>query len=295
MLLLLPFPLLCRAKIDSTYIDAFSQNTAAKFFLGNKFTSLTYQPSGQDPIVYNPDAKLDLGIGLSWKGWGGSISYGIGLGEKRTESFDWQYHHYNRHFMFDVYGQFYKGFSFENSDNEEVAYYPDMKISKLDGLFLYGFNGNKYSFRAAFNQSEKQLRSAGSFLLGANVDYTKITLPEGVVSDRLKLKHNFFAGPAGGYTYTWVIKERYYISALAVVGFNLGIDDLKNEFDVYPAVFPRLSAGYNAETWSISISGIFNNVYVSYANDENLSINTGTSRITFVKRFDFNPSFLKKK
>ncbi len=257
---------------------------------------MQHQPADGDRIRYGPGTKIDFGIGASWNGLGGSISYSVGLENTESQTVDWQYHHYHRHFFFDVYGQSYHGF-YQNmkDENTDDVFFPEMKVVRLGGSLQYGFNGNKFSFRAALGHNEKQLKSAGSFLLGANFNYTRVTMPESFASEEFTLRHNYFAGPIAGYAYTWVIKKDYYISLLASAGINVGLDNLKNEFDVYPVYFPRISAGYNAETWSVAMTGIFTNVNISYTENGRLNLDAGSAQITFIKRFHFQPPFCKKK
>ena len=110
---------------------------------------------------------------------------------------------------------------------------------------------------------------------------------------------NIQFGVSLGYAYTWVVNKRLYFSGSVAVGANIGADKFnklgkKEEWKVYPTVFPRFSAGYNHDNWSLGLSFVMNRVYVMYSQQSKMAFDTGSMQISFIKRFDTLDSVIKK-
>ncbi len=289
------------SQVDSSYIGFFDRKTSIRPYFIEKFTALSHEVNGNgDEIEYRPNTPMGIGIGATYKNISLSGGYGFNFmrdKEKgKTKSIDFQYHHYARKFVIDFFFQNYKGFYTEDSD-EEYTLYPDIKLIQYGTFAQYIFNGNKFSYQAAYNQNEKQLKSAGSFLLGGGIYYNKAASDSTLVFINSRRLNNFQFGVSGGYAYTWVPNKRIFVSGSISVGVNVGTEGIrrvgKEKFKIYPTAFPRFSMGYNHDTWSIGLSTVINRVYIVYSGDSKMSFDTGVIQLSFIKRFDVLP-LLKK-
>lgn len=281
------------AQVDSDYICDFDQEFAAKFFVSQRYITLVDEFSSERGLVYAPNTPLGIGVGLSWKGMGISFRYGFDflrgdVSRGETKSFDFQYHYYDRKMIYDFIWQNYKGFYIENNNNNYTLF-PNLGLSKL-GLFgQYVLKGNQFSYRAVFDQSERQLQSIGSFLLGGSIHYARVRFNKSFEID----KSVYQFGPNIGYAYTWVFKKDYFISGSLTTGITAGFGDSDNKVDINPILLYKFASGYNSETWSVNFSFIVNKVYVSHV-EERINLNSGDFQVGFIKRFNSRSKILKR-
>ncbi|MDU1903688.1 MAG: DUF4421 family protein [Dysgonomonas sp.] len=300
VLLLLSVSSYSYSQINYNYIEPFDQKVALKGFLAKKFLFLFHEYNDKDARTYMPNNPFEIGLGLSINNTAISFGYGYGFNFLRdrergkTSSFDFQFHHYGRKYTFDIFFQKYKGFYMED-DNSDVDFElcPDLKVQKYGVDAQYIFNNKKFSYKAAFSQSERQLRSAGSFLLGGGAYYTYIESDTSFIYNEKNYLKNFQFGVSGGYTYTWVIKRDYFINLSITGGVHFGNETIdrigKDKLEIYPSVFPRMSMGYNKEKWSIAFSYLGNMIFPAFAENNNLGLMSGNFQFTYTHRFDSTP------
>jgi len=211
---------------------------------------------------------------------------------------DFQYHYYGRKIVGDVFFQNYKGFYvMEDEKKKIIQLHPDIKLAQYGLSGQYVFNHKKYSYRAAFHQREKQVRSTGSFHLGAGVYYNYLSGDEELVVNQHNEISNYQVGISGGYAHTFVIKKDFFIAIDAAVGVNVVADQFGHLFkssDLSPSFFPRAALGYNSQTWSISVNAVTNRIMVSNTQNANLMFDTGRMNLRFIKRFEAAPKILRK-
>ncbi|WP_306349756.1 DUF4421 domain-containing protein [Flavobacterium sp. '19STA2R22 D10 B1'] len=282
------------SQIDTTYIGKFKHEFSVEIYLAKKYTSLRYD--GKDITEnYLPNTPINIGIGLSWKGFGLSISHGFNFlrdtKRGKTRALDLQYHYYGRKLVLDFFGQNYKGLYLENgNEGKSLEIFPDVQLVQIGVFGQYVFNGNKFSYRAAFDQSERQLKSAGSLLVGGGVYYNRI-----LINDETDTKRSSYQfGPNVGYAYNQVIRKDFYVSGSLSFGVNGGVDENSSKLNYYPNVFGRFSTGYNAESWSVNFSYVDNRLYIMYIESDPVSMSTGKFQLIFVKRFDSKSKILKR-
>ncbi len=308
-LLLFPINIL-RAQVDTSYVVKFKRELALQAYLSKKYTSLSYQfPSEYNEHEYMPNSRTRLGVGVMWKAFALYLGYGFKFlndaDKGNTKSLDLQLHYYGRRFLIDFFGQNYQGFYMEYPEKSgNYVLRPDLKIFQYGVVGQYVFNGNKFSYTAAFNQDEWQKRSAGSFHLGLGLYYSLMMadssyLLGGTIVNHQELR-SVLVGPNLGYAYTFVIGRRFFITPSLTVGLHVGftsVDKWQNkDVDAYPAVFPRIALGYNAERWALCLSYTNNKVSTAKSEDATLKLNTGSLLLIFSRRFSFHPKipdFLK--
>ena len=109
-----------------------------------------------------------------------------------------------------------------DADAKNVSVWDDMKINTLilDGFYM--LNGKRFSYAAAYDQSVVQLRSAGSFMLGAmyyqsDVDYAqRKNAPVVQLNGRTGKFKIQEAGVGFGYSYNWVPVKNLMVNVTAM-------------------------------------------------------------------------------
>lgn len=308
ILLIFLLPYLCEAQSDTTYIKPFTNKLSLRSYLSLKFISMQQETNGEVK-TFTPNTPMNLGVGISINNTIVDFSYGYGLGFMReddkgkTKAFDFQIHNYGRKFIIDLFIQKYRGFYTADKSDKNIELYPDLTIQQYGAFGQYVFNNKKFSYKAAFNQNEIQLKSSGSFLLGGGIYFTKIGSDSSFVYKSKNSLRNFQFGVSGGYAYTWVINKRWFTSGSATMGVNFGSERInyfgKQKIEIYPTFFPRISVGYNKEKWSLGLSYVNNLIFPSFSdsnsnNQNNISLASGTFQIAYIWRLNSNPFFKKK-
>ncbi|MEN9919888.1 MAG: hypothetical protein RL662_2324 [Bacteroidota bacterium] len=290
------------AQVDSSYIGFYSQKISTKVFLGKK--NITLEEKLEQDRVFRPNNPLDIGLGISINNTviSGSLGYGFDfLRDKKrgkTKYFDYQLHNYNRKHVLDIFYQRYSGFYIEETGSQtKLILAPDLRVSKYGILGEYAFNGNKFSYRAAFDQSEKQLRSAGSFLIGGGAQYSVIKSDSSFVHKENNKHKSIQFGIRAGYAYTWVATKNILISGSVAVGADFGnrsLYELRNsKLEVYPTTFTRFTASYNQENWSVRLAHLSSSTFTYFSDKQGINLNSGTFELSYIKRID-TPAFIAK-
>jgi len=112
-----------------------------------------------------------------------------------------------------------RDFDSEWVEGDPYVQFPDLVYKKYQGVTGYSFNP-KFSVKSLTTQTERQLKSAGSFIPLAAYRYY-------IIDDRTPLtsanssqrSNNFEFAISAGYHYTFVIKQNFYFS----LGFTPGV------------------------------------------------------------------------
>lgn len=304
-ILLFPSKLLAQApsKVDSSYIEPFSgKDFAARTYFVNKFTGFDLRSKTDEieDITLSTNNPVNIGVGVGWKGFFLNFSYGFDFFRDKkkgdTSRKEFQHHGYGRTFVYDIQIQEHKGFYKKSGANRILS---SMKLTTYGGAFQYIFNNKKFSYPAAFNQNEKQLKSAGSFLAGANLYYNKIRTDSVPIFEGVKPSYeNLQIGITAGYAYTWVFHPKWFLTGSAATGISMGNDDpgsfFSEKMQFYPITDFRLAGGYHLENWSIGISSQYNKVYLFYDKNGSFSTLNGSVTLSAIYRFDIgNPKLHK--
>jgi hypothetical protein len=288
----------CIAQPDSMYICKYEQKLTIKGFIYSNYLKLsTGITTGTKEVNYIPNNPMDAGIGLNCKKLPFEISFGYNIGVKedenylKTKYFDLQLHKYAQMYVADVFIQQYKGLYIDDPKlSVEESNCFDLSILHAGLVGQYLFNGKKFSYQAAFNQSEKQLKSAGSLLVGAGLYYFRINSDSSFVIRNENNIQSFQWGINAGYAYNWVIKKHWIACGSLTAGVNLGNDNIKSFFNNYlyvnPTLLTRTSVFYNSENWSLGISFIINMMTLMYSKDPEVDLSGGRCDITYVQRIN---------
>lgn len=281
------------AAVDSTYIKRLDYFAGVRIYPEQRFLFLSYEDQDGNESLYLPNTPITPGIDISYRDFiiGLDLGYGIPYLSKekygKTKSFDIQLHHYDRRFVIDTYFQYYRGFYKKNGSKIELR--PDIKMTRYSLMGLYIFNSSKYSFMAAFGQKERQVKSAGSFLLGLEYYRTLIKAELPLNKDGYRRSNNHIFGVNLGYAYTFAFAKYWNIGVVVVGGIGVGnqpFEEIEDkEITLFPTMDPRLTCIYDRESFGISLSYIGNMAFFASDADETFRVHSGSIRLSFIKRF----------
>ena len=180
--------------------------------------------------VFKPKFTSNIGLWIGYRGYG--LGYNISLSKSNGSSFSIgatgsRYGIYLRTRNFktreldvdlwggNIYGQV-------DESKKDFRVWDDIEIRSLilDGYYM--LNGKRFSYAAAYDQSVVQLRSAGSFMIGAMFYQSNIDLAQPknapVIQSmgkkgKIKIQE---AGIGFGYSYNWVPVKNLMVNVTAM-------------------------------------------------------------------------------
>ena len=241
---------------DTVYYQSLSDKFSLYCYGITKLNSFELRnPQGNNMILYKPNEALNLGLGFNyrWIGIGTAINYVFLNNDNdifgRTRSFDLQGDIFTKSAVFTANLQTYKGFYWENAYEydttwraDSVPLRPDIFTLNVGASGIYIKNNEKFSFKSVYSSTEWQKRSAGSWLYGGQASYYQLDADSNLVPtmlwesyptyDSLVNLATFSFGFSIGYAYTYVIRQKFYIHAMWMLGIGLqyghGIDSESN-------------------------------------------------------------------
>lgn len=298
-LVLSGFSLKAGSDPDTMYVQKFKNIFAIKTFLLNNGFIYTITPRGNDhfttqqlndaKLFYSPHIPPTTGVSVNIKGIGFTYifkftnDYLDTTGRIKAGYKQFAMNIYGNKFGFEGYYQDYSRFYFhyKNQPIELKDYNTDIRAYQWGARGIFIFNGKKFSYNAAFNQTQLQKKSAGSGLLMLAGRFSEIksvsrtiipdTLQQyyGSVND-LQRNRNYAFLVQGGYGFN-LTKNYFYYSMAALAG--VGIETQTYSYSLgklYRIGFPligrgKASMGYNGK---ILFTGIFGNVDVGMARNK---------------------------
>lgn len=290
---------------DSLYIRSLPYKMWVKAYIPSKYIEIYEEDNRFSP---NYPFMAGAGIGLHRIRYV-NLSFAISLFPLKNESglrsyiTDIQIHSYGKKSLFDAYYQSYKGFFVEKelkNGQEEYSLYPDLALRQAGIEYTHIFNHRRFSARAAFEQSELQIRSVGSFLLGGGIYWHRVKPDTNMSAEYPKSNFdNIQIGINAGYAYSWVISRKLLLSSIATIGVNIGNETQalrQGKVRVYPTAMVKASFVYSPkEDWSLAVSGVFNNKTIYTSTNQRLFVYSPTIQLTLTKHFDFDPWVYIKK
>ncbi|HSC52682.1 MAG TPA: DUF4421 domain-containing protein [Phnomibacter sp.] len=293
---------------DSTYYRTQDGFLTGRFYFGNKYSMFDMVPIGNKDktISYRPNTPTTMGIGGTYQWLTINLAFGFKFLNQyksdrgETNYLDLQTHLYGRRSIVDFNTQFYKGFYLKPTKILAPPYYlrPDIGITQVGLNYEHIFNWRRFSFRASMLQSERQLKSAGSPLVGISLHYLITSgdssfIPGFDSYDSLQpvsRLRNVDFGPSAGYAYTVVMAKRVFITG-AITG-QININFAKGEHNeiantqttVNPNVVGRVAMGYQHPKWSIAATWVNQNL-TTKAPTFKYNVRAGQVRLAFAYRF----------
>jgi hypothetical protein len=298
------FPALCQ--YDSSFVRTYDEYFFGRFLVNRKTTRMHVEDRGRDlSLNYLPNKTFSVGVGATYKF--ATLNFSMGLlqpddSRGRTRNLDIQLHKYGRKITTDLLIQLYKGFYLSDKrfalNGDDYYVRPDIAVNAFGGSFQYVFNHRRFSYRAAFQQTELQKKSAGTLLLGSEV-YTGRFRGDSTIIPASFLepgqsgidKMRFIdIGPNGGYAYTWVYKK-FFVTTAASVSLNASItrffdgDESTTYVGFSPNTQVRISTGYNTNTWGINLIYLSTALHMPKFEERTILVNTANLRMNIIHRF----------
>jgi hypothetical protein len=303
------------AQLDTNYCRPYSDWITGRFYFSQKYTRLSMKNDDDKyDLGYRPNTTLNMGVGATYQWATLNLAYGFPFlnredGKGDTRYLDLQAHFYGPKFVTDLFGQFYRGFYLypRGTYSTPELYYvrPDLKVNALGASVQYVFNNKKFSYRAAFVQSEWQTKSCGSLIAGAEFHFGRLFADSSVIPsvigsnkeiDNIRRFDYLELGPSVGYTYTLVVKKHFFLTGSLAFSFDYIINSSHGNASVIrsngfsPNTTFRMFAGYNSALNAVSLT--FTNADVSLSTQRSateIRLSTGNFRINYVRRFKPGP------
>lgn len=174
-----------KSGLDSSYIKSFREQLQVQCFLGNRSNEIrVFNKTASRTIIYQPNMPVQFGVGLDhhWL----SLEAGLKLNSSTENTPDKGNSRYfglsgsinGREIWANVQYVYYKGFHVSNPNsvqanwNNNAKSFPirsDIFSSTLNAQIIWSQNKTKFSYLGAIEQREKQIKSAGSLLIGIGI------------------------------------------------------------------------------------------------------------------------------
>ncbi len=307
------FNKLLSIKTDSSYIQNNQHDLILRIYASQKYSAQKILDLDQKTTLnYRPSNGYVVGLGFNYKFLGVNIGTVFPFAQPditrygKTKYLDFQSHLYLRFLTVDFYSGYYKGLYLSNS--AEVLngrpsgsdFYTRGDISTTSGGFgVYAnLNPSKYSVRAPFLQNEWQKRSAGQPMLGVELYWVGSAADSSFIPSQLSNplffdginfnKWRFYSvNLTGGYSYTFVIRKRFFM--MAGLNGSLGIGEYQlspltgaKMNRVYPnvSVNQKLGIGYHFDRLFVGMS-LANFQYLTPTPVKQTSIRWQTGNLRF--------------
>lgn len=284
---LLFISLSANSQLDSTRIKTFNDKLQIGLFVSdNNVTTQFHNLDNNNSIDQIYAIKPTLGFQLAYNGAILALGTGFSLPSTRFQADEYEITdaiNINGYFSrpkYILWGAI-RRFEGVNYAQQGLQSYENANYFNLAGSYMYIFNENKYSFRAAYRQADQQLKSGGSFLAKGILNHTSLR-----DSTLINLQSDDFRGftsnglsVLGGYGYTLNLTENLFISALLLGGVDIQRTGNYTEpilterqpsfYSFAPTYDFKSSVGYNTDKFYFSLLfSVDNRMTVYGINDE---------------------------
>ena len=304
--------------LSETYYASLKNKLSVHVYGITKFNNIELRsPSGDTIVRFKPNENFNLGAGFNYKWAGISAAFNFKFINNddhiygKTTSFDLQSDIYSRKYIWTINLQSYTGFYRDNTfqydsvlnAGESVLLRPDISTFNLGANMIYTFNHGKFSFKAPYTYTERQKRSAGSWLYGTQLSLYALVADSILIPFRLQRSFplydslitmvTFSLGNSIGYSYTFVFYRQFYISATLMLGLSM---QAVGAYDVFgrplieegrfstKSLF-RLSIGANNDRCYYGISLAVDNYPIRNKFQSSFVYNYGKIRIFYGRHF----------
>jgi len=287
-------------KIDTSYIKIFEKNNVAEIYTGDYSTHFNFS----DPRSFKSNFRLAanssgyLGVYLNYKWASLNYSFAIpGTQLDRDTKFIYtslRYRFSGRRDILHLFYDTYNGFLIPvGKFKDSFQVFEDIRFRNTGLDYYHYFNAKKYSYYAAKNFSERQLKSAGSFLIMITPMLNQIKWENpsrDLITDSLTyviLSKNpewFSFVSRAGYTYNFIWKQgRWSIvpTLLLGIGFRKELTVYKNGVQLVTDIRTLVNAGYNGNNFYYYLTAKWGNLQTNlliksmHQVDQNISITAG--------------------
>jgi len=279
---------------DSLYIGTYSRTIS----VGPIYKYKTYQFIITDqwgignPVEFQPNVNDRLGLRVQYQGFIINLHFPLPsnnhiFGKTKSTYLGLSFKLPFKNWQHDFFYQNHRGFYVANADDIIPSYvlgrpFPkrgDLRTMELGWTSKMVFS-NQFSMKAAINQSEKQLRSKGSFVLGSTVLFHGFSADSAIIpKEQIQfykdinglVKGRFFTFSFGpGYAYTYVFQD-FFITGMLLVNGGIQFQGYRNDgvlgkyrfgFKLNSSINYRIAGGFNLEKFYGSIVYDFQNQHI---------------------------------
>jgi hypothetical protein len=306
------------AKKDTNYIESYYNDLIIRLYSGEKTHSLDLSDLNSPyHLKYLPNGYFNLGAGVNFRSFGLSLATKVPIFQNsefkhgETKRFGIQSYIYSSKFTVDLLTSFLKGYYLVNSSSHFASYTkgkeyqrPDISSSNIGISINYIFNNSHFSYRAAFNDTERQKKSAGSLIAGGSIISYRTVADSSIVPREIDAnyflksrdisKTGVLAFNANiGYAYSLVFLRNgiftlSYILGTGVQDYTFGreVDSEINRWRFSMNHSGRIGIGYRFNRYYLRI-GIIRSTQYTNLKYNDLGIGNGTNfmQISLGKRF----------
>lgn len=224
-----------------------------------------------EKLRYKPNSSFNAGVGMYLFEVGVELTFAVPIDERSTNTFgasevrDLQANFLGRNWGVDLYTQRYSGFYVPNpnqSASDAFIKRSDIELRNTGLNVLYSLNKEKFSLKASYNYSERQLKSAGSFIITGTLntfrlqaDSSILTPVNGITTTAPAFRQFRYTAlsVAPGYAYSLIYKS-FFLSGVFSFGpahywlMDTGQDgDVQYDISINTFADARVAVGYNGD------------------------------------------------
>ena len=292
----------CQPRYDSTkskYIEQFSD----KFFIWPviRKRSLSFDVTNQSTkqtLNYKPNSSFSLGVGIYLFEVAAEITFAIPIDEKNQSTYgNTDAREFHANFLgngwgMDVFRQKYSGFYFpirSPSSPDVFVKRPDIELTNTGVNGIYVFDKKRFSLKSAYNYSERQIKSGGSFIMAGNLNMFRLNADSVITSKQnsqpsstsdFQLMHYTTLSMAGGYTYTLVYRSFFLNGTLSIgpahnwIAYNRPGEQEHYDIAINTYSDARVALGYNSDRFFGGMSLVTQSRNIRFENIKFANTNT---------------------
>ncbi len=268
-------------------------------------------PEKNRRLLYKSNSPYSLGLGAYIFEVGLEFTFAIPLDAKSKEIYgpsdarDIQLNLFTRSWGLDLFRQKYSGFYIDDPatkipDNTPYPQLADIESKNTGVTWSYIFNHKKFSLRSTHNFAERQIKSAGSFILFTTIAGFKTTGDSAIVGDEYRdyygvdakvqqIKSTSFS-IVPGYTYNLVHKGFFLTGTLAIgpshnwLSYRSVDGSSKDDIEFRAFFVARVALGYSSDRFFTGLSFGSQGGNIKFDSIQ-LTSSTGTFKLLFGYRF----------
>lgn len=261
------------ARYDTAYIAKPEQRWTVKLRANMSGTDLNADGvmSGEPfRTKLEAEAKATVGASVSYRGLSLSLMLNPAKLSGRDRDYEFNFTSYGRRFGFDftfTQAKTFSGTMTSGGTDTDIAS-GQVGMTTYQGNAYYVFNHRRFSFPAAFTQSQVQRRSCGSWLLGLSAFSGRVDAAGGVMTEEAARMSMFGVSIGAGYAYNFVVGRRWLLHLsttpqyLVVSRNRLTVDGERRKapFKFFSSVnvVGRLAAVYNFGNKFVGMTAVVN-------------------------------------
>lgn len=261
--------------LRASYIETFPDKFSIYPVIKRSIVGFNLKKEGESrQLSYLPNDAFNFGIGGYLFELNLELTFSLPLDQQsvrkygESDSRGFMLNAMSKRWSFEIFHQNFSGFYIDDSKVSipPASPYPQRndistRMYGLTGSYL--LNHERLSYRAVYNFSERQIRSAGSMIIFWGLTSFKMTADSSILTqpqrdhygddvDFTTLRYTTLTlGP--GYTHTFVYKDFFINGTISFgpahnwINYRLRSGEDRNEIAINTSVMARIGIGYNSE------------------------------------------------